>query len=69
MILDHPIVQEIFNYLEQEALTHAVNASPSEPEIASAYLAETRAIRKFRSNLMFIIAKGTDEKKRNPTKT
>ena len=58
MILDHPVVMEIFNDMEAEALNAAVNAKITDEETPAAFLAEVRAIRKFRSNLNFIVTNG-----------
>ena len=64
MILDHPVVKEIFDDMEMEALNNAVNAKLTDTETPAAFLAEVRAIRKFRSNLAFTISQGEDSLKR-----
>ena len=64
MILEHPVVMEIFSDMEAEALNAAVNAKITDEETPAAFLAEVRAIRKFKSNLNFIILKGTDDIKK-----
>ena len=65
MILEHPIVAEIFADMEMENLNAAVSAKLGDDESRAAFLAEVRAIRKFKSNLHFIISQGVDEAKRN----
>ena len=64
MILEHPVVMEIFSDMEAEALNAAVNAKITDEETPAAFLAEVRAIRKFKSNLNFIILKGADDIKK-----
>jgi len=65
MILDHPVVKEIFDDMEMEALNSAVNAKLTDTETPAAFLAEVRAVRKFRSSLSFIISQGEATLKRN----
>lgn len=65
MILEHPIVMEIFNHMESQALDGAVNAKITDIETPAAFLAEVRAIRKFRSDLEFIILNGEANLKRD----
>ena len=69
MILDHPIVNEIFDDMEADYLNNAVNAKATNPVEVAAFLAEVRAIRKFRDNLKFLMTHGEAELQRNkPTK-
>lgn len=65
MILEHPIVMEIFEYMESQALNGAVNAKITDIETPAAFLAEVRAIRRFRSELDFIITNGEASLKRD----
>lgn len=65
MILDHPVVGEIFDNIEAEALNSAVNAKSTDTEIVGAHLAEVRAIRKFRSSLNFLLTTGEAALKRD----
>ena len=66
MILDYPMVNEILDHMESEALNNAVNAKPTDTETTAVYLAEVRAIRKFKSSLTFLITSGEEQPK--PTK-
>lgn len=65
MILDNPIVAELFDEMEAAAINGAVNAKLTDTETPAAYLAEVRAIRKFRSGLRFIIDEAPANLKRN----
>lgn len=56
MILEHPLVKEIIDDMEKTALNGAVNANITDDIKPVAYLAEVRAIRKFRTSLEFIIS-------------
>lgn len=58
-ILDHPIVAEILTSMESDALNSAVNAKLTDTDTPTAYLAEVRAIRSFRSRLNFLIQEGS----------
>ena len=65
MILDHPIVNEIFDDMETEMVNAAINTKITDTETTTALLAEVRAIRKFRNNLKFLITNGEATLKRN----
>ena len=65
MILDHPVVDEIFTGMETDALNSAVNAKSTDTESVAAHLAEVRAIRKFKDSLKFLITNGEAMLKRN----
>lgn len=65
MILEHPVVKEIIDDMEKTALNGAVNANITDEFKPAAYLAEVRAIRKFRSSLEFIINEVPASLKRN----
>ena len=65
MILDHPVVGEIFTDMENDALNNAVQAKITDHETAAAWLAEVRAIRKFRDSLRFLITTGENAESRN----
>ena len=58
MVLDHPVVTEVLDDMEKTAMDNAVNAKPTDTETPAVWLAEVRAIRKFRSKLRFMTSMG-----------
>ncbi|PWE57140.1 hypothetical protein DEM27_05730 [Metarhizobium album] len=54
-MLDIPYFTEMWDELERSAVNACINAAPTDNETRSAYAAEARAIRKFRSRLNFIL--------------
>jgi len=64
IILEHPLTAQILDEMENSAINAAVNAKITDEITPSAYLAEVRAIRGFRSRLQFIVADGNETLKR-----
>jgi hypothetical protein len=64
MILEHPIVKEIFDDMETDAINAAVSAKLTDKETPAVHLAEVRVIRSFRSRLSFLIADAEQTAKR-----
>lgn len=56
MLIDHPLVNEIFDALEREAMSAAINAAPLEHDLRAARMAEIRAIRSLRQRLRLLVA-------------
>lgn len=57
-LLDHPVVNEIFEELERDAIEAALNAGPLEHEIRLALLNEAKVIRAVRSKLHTLTLRG-----------
>lgn len=57
-LLDHPVVKEIFEELERDAIEAALNAGPLEHEIRLALLNEAKVIRAVRSKLHTLTLRG-----------
>lgn len=57
VLLDHPLINEIFNELESEAIEAAINAGPLEHDLRAALLIEARSIRSLRSKLLTLKAR------------
>lgn len=53
-MLDIPLFNELWDEIEKSAVNACIGAAPTDHETRSAYAAEVRAIRKFRSKLNFI---------------
>ena len=65
MILEHPIVNEIFDDMERDMMNAAINTKSIDTDLTAACLAEIRAIRKFKSTLNFLVTNGEATLKRN----
>lgn len=63
-IVNHPLVIEILDDMEYREINAAINAKPTDTNTVAAHLAEARAIRNFRSRLLFIVADGDETLKR-----
>lgn len=53
-LLNSPLVMELLDRLENNAVNACVTASPTDHEGRAAYAAEVRAVRSFRSKLKLI---------------
>lgn len=58
-ILTHPVVKEIFDGMEMDAINSAVSAKMTDTETQQSHLAHVRVIRAFRSRLDAILADST----------
>lgn len=57
MLLEHPLINEIFNDLEQDAIERALQAGPLEHDLRAAFLTEANTIRSLRSKLRSLKAR------------
>ena len=62
MLLDTPLIQEVFDDIEQAAFNEAVNAKPADNETRAAKCAEVRAIRALRMRLALLVAEEQAER-------
>lgn len=59
-LLDHPLIKEIFDELEREAIEAAINAHPLEHDTRLAFINEAKVIRAVRHKLMVLKARGDE---------
>lgn len=57
VLLAHPVINEIFSDLEQEAIEGALNAGPLEHDLRFALLKEAQVVRSVRSKLTTLVAR------------
>jgi hypothetical protein len=57
-LLEHPVVNEIFDALESAAINSAVSDVLMDDKTRAAYLAEVRVIRSLRRRLQIIVVDG-----------
>lgn len=57
MLLEHPLIKEIFNELEKDAIEAAFNAGPLEHELRLSLINEAKTIRAVRSKLLSLKAR------------
>jgi CMP-N-acetylneuraminic acid synthetase len=58
VLLDHPLIKEIFEELEKDAIESALSAGPMEHELRLARVNEAKVIRSVRQNLLSLKARG-----------
>lgn len=60
VLLDHPLIAQIFGELENDAIEAALNAGPLEHELRLSFVNEAKTIRAVRSKLLTLKARGAD---------
>lgn len=58
MLIEHPLITELFEELEKSAVDVAMYAAPTDHETRAAKLTEARAIRALRQQLSTLVSEG-----------